>query len=563
MDLIDSEINILKNNINDEYIIFQHNILKNDLILGLQIVEDYIIDNDLMIVGGMAIDLALRAKHDNLYDEKYNIADFDIISPDNIDHANNVGSLLCDNKLKNISIIPAIHKTTVRVQMSGYTLFDATFVPSYIYDKIPHMLYKKIKFIDPIFQKIDQFMSLSFLFDITGAQYNIQHRLIKDDDRKKLLNEYYNLSYNKDDNIQSTDFSKLSLSLPINIFNNLEIKKIVITDTNNYTNTNVIYNKSDITNTLVCKYLNESKLNFDNIYYSIDCDITYHGTIAYNLIFHSYSNMINKLKSKNIIQESDLKIINDMDNNIKIRPIIKLDAGSNELSFSHFKELPITFINNNDNIDNILKNIKKKYIVNSIKNIENIAHKIPNNVTCSIKIDNYNYNLHIYDLYGRLLSTNIITIGDNLFNIANYNYILSYFLFNYYYANDHNIKLLYKCYYLSLLNIIECSKYIEDKYNEQLNEFDIDISWCKHSINTLGFNNLSDNYYYFIKNFNYLVMNNKNLNDLPPKNYIGYPNCKINKVFDDSTSPYYNNFETEIKNTNFAKDLSIQLNTFN
>ena len=180
------ELNILDNNVNEEYIIFQYNVLKNDLILGLQIVKDYIIDNDLMVVGGMAIDLALRAKKDNLYDEKYSIPDFDVISPDNINHVNKVGAILCDNKLKNIAIIPAIHKTTVRVQMSGYTLFDATFVPSYIYDKIPYMSYttkqglEKIKFIDPIFQKIDQFMSLSFLFDVTGAQYNVQHRLVKD-----------------------------------------------------------------------------------------------------------------------------------------------------------------------------------------------------------------------------------------------------------------------------------------------------------------------------------------------------------------------------------------------
>ena len=111
------EINILDKNINDEYIYFNHNFLKNDLENALNIVKEYIIDNDLMVVGGMAIDLALRVKDDNLYDERYQIPDYDIIDPNNVLHANNIGSILCNNKLANISIIPALHKTTVRVQM--------------------------------------------------------------------------------------------------------------------------------------------------------------------------------------------------------------------------------------------------------------------------------------------------------------------------------------------------------------------------------------------------------------------------------------------------------------
>ena len=181
-------------------------------------------------------------------------------------------------------------------------------------------------------------------------------------------------------------------------------------------------------------------------------------------------------------------------------------------------------------------------------------------------------DLQIFDLYGRLLSTNIINIEKNtsnnvatdslIFNIANYNYVLSYFLFNYYYSDNDDIKLLYKFYYLSLLNIIKCSKYIDKKYSGQISQYNINTSWCKYSINTLGFSNYSENYYYFVKNFNYLVVNNKNLTDLPPKNYIGYPNCAITKIFDDSTSPYYNKFENEIIDTNFAEDLNIQLNIF-
>ena len=159
------EMNILDKNIDDEYIYFNHNFLKHELENALNVVKEYIIDNDLMVVGGMAIDLALRVKDDNLYDENYQIPDYDIIDPNNVLHANNIGTILCNNKLTNIAVIPALHKTTVRVQMSGYTLFDATFTPEYIYNTISFLRYKNIKFIHPIYQKIDQFMSLSFLFD--------------------------------------------------------------------------------------------------------------------------------------------------------------------------------------------------------------------------------------------------------------------------------------------------------------------------------------------------------------------------------------------------------------
>ena len=130
----ENEINILNSNISDEFLLFQHNFLKNDLKKCLELVKTYILENELMIVGGMAIDLSLKVQNSQLYDEKFQIPDYDVISFDNVLHANNIGDILCKNKFKNIAIIPALHKTTVRVQISGYTLFDSTFVPKFIYN---------------------------------------------------------------------------------------------------------------------------------------------------------------------------------------------------------------------------------------------------------------------------------------------------------------------------------------------------------------------------------------------------------------------------------------------
>jgi hypothetical protein len=227
----------------------------------------------------------------------------------------------------------------------------------------------------------------------------------------------------------------------------------------------------------------------------------------------------------------------------------------NILTIEHYDIMPLTFINNNNKISEIFTNIKKEHTLKNIINYENIAHKIPNYTSGIIDIDNKNYYIQFFDLYGKMLSSNIVEIEKNIFNIANYNYILSYFLFNYYYHDTDEKKQLYKSYYLSLLNIIKISEYLYNIYSKEIDALNINTTWFKYSINTLGFTNISENYYYFIKNFNYIVINNKNLDDLPPKNYIGFPDCIIQKEFNDINSPYYNKFQNELKSTNYADKL--------
>lgn len=571
------DINILDTNINDEFIIFNHNILKNDLEKALNIVKEYIIDNSLLVVGGMAIDLSLRIKNDKLYDEKYQIPDYDIIDPNNVLHANNIGTILCNNNFTNIAIIPALHKTTVRVQMSGYTLFDATFTPEYVYNKIPYLQYNSIKFIHPIYQKIDQFMSLSFLFDLTGIQYNIQHRLIKDKKRKELLNTYYNLTCddviskcinNKLTNSCDNDMNLIctkpivnnlkinTLKLDLSIFNNQFINKLKIVNKNL-----IILNENNISINKLYNFIQKTE-NFynDNIYYSIDCDITYHGELAYNLIYYMYINMINTLKSNNILNNNDIKFINEIEKNINIKNDTYIK--DNVLYMQYYDLSSLVFINNNNKIMDIFNNIKTIHNISNIINYENISHKIPNNSNANIEIGNTNYNIQFFDLFGRMLSSNLLEIENTIFNIANYNYILSYFLFNFYYYEDIEKQQLYKSYYLSLLNIIKISEYLYNNYSDKIDSLNINTSWFKYSINTLGFDNISENYYYYVKNFNNLVINNKNLEDLPPKNYIGFPDCIIQKEFNDKNSPYYNKFQTELSITNFSDELIELLNKF-
>lgn len=256
------DLNDKDQNVDSEFILFNLDSNSKEIQTCLEIVSNYIIEQKLMIVGGMSIDFALKCKGDSLYSE-YQIPDYDIIDPNNVEHANNIAMILCNKGFKNISVVPAFHKTTVRVQLMGNTVFDSTFIPEYLYKKIPYMMWNSYKFIDPIYQKIDQYTSLAFLWNITGPSFNVINRLSKDIKRKELLSQYYNFSYDIKD---SNDREKKNITLS--------------------------YTKHTISN----KIISNSGI------YSIDSDFIYHGKLAYALIFHKFKDIC---KMENIEYESN------------------------------------------------------------------------------------------------------------------------------------------------------------------------------------------------------------------------------------------------------------------
>lgn len=186
--------------------LYQKNIYKNLIDECLEIVKQYIIDNDLMLVGGMAIDLALREKGDQIYDED-ELPDYDIISPNNLKHASELAEILCNKGFPDINSIGAAHITTMRVRMKNVVLFDATFVPEIVYKRVPSMHYKELRVIHPHAQFIDQRLSLSNLSADTGLDLNIYNRLKKDLKRNELLRSYYPIELKK----QTFRMSKIKL----------------------------------------------------------------------------------------------------------------------------------------------------------------------------------------------------------------------------------------------------------------------------------------------------------------------------------------------------------------
>lgn len=538
----DKQINILNPNITDEYILYQHNYMKDKINLALSIVRQYILENELLVVGGMAIDFALKLHDSTLYNDEYQIPDFDIMSPNNVYHANKIGTILCSNEFKNVSVISAIHHTTVRVQLLGFTVFDSTFVPEYIYNKIPFLLYNDFRFIHPIFQKINQLLSLSFLFTKTGPEYNIIHRFKKDIKRFDLLDEYYNVIDLINFDIDFINNQKKN-NISINLFNNnskIDLYQIDYSD-NNYPK---LINDINITNF--------SNINNDQ-FYNINSDICFHGIIAYNLIYQKFNTLIEKLNKIIKYSQDDLNFINKLKKFIFINN--NLQIHNNILSIELFDELSIlTLINNNDKINVILDELKNNNTITNIEKKNNILDYKPKYSLCKI---NNNTNLEIFDLYGSLLSINILNLNDSNYVISNYNYNLVYFLLQYYLEDDDNKKQLYLYYYISLKNMIQIIQFIYNNYTNEFNKIESFYnSVFNYSINTLGIDNFPHNYLYFVKNFNYLVYNNKNLNELPGKNFISYPDCEIKKIFDmDKSSLYELEINKNINNTNYKNEL--------
>jgi len=461
----------------DDYLKLENHIYKNQIKDSLKVVEEYIKKNDLILTGGQAMDFSLKLKGSNIYD-KYSIPDYDTISIDFYEHAKNITSILCKKGYYGVSLIPAIHLTTVRIKVSNYTVFDSTFCPENVYEKVRFLNFKGIKLIHPDYQKIDQYNSLSFLFEQTGPTQNIYHRMEKDIKRNKLLLEYFPI----ENKINKIEFKKIEIPL-----------KLIISD--NYK-------------------------NFGDKYFESNDNICCHGYISYSIYYQTILNLYEK--NKYFLDKENKKEILSLFENIIESPFV---VNNKLCSFNIPYNENIVLINGNNNIKFIEELLSKEYKNIKIETYNKLVEVKP--ISRIFKTNKYNFE--ILDLSGKLLSCNLFNFNDNNIISSNYNYLLSYFLVQYNFGNRNDYDLQF---YSSLLNIIKISNILS-------NIEDIDLQQFNYSISTYGNFNYNESIYYFVNNFNYLIENDKNSNDKPSKIYTKFPNCNVNKEFDTSISPYF------------------------
>ncbi len=163
-----------------------------DTIACLDVVRRYIIREKKILVGGMAIDFALKLRGaEGIYADDV-LPDYDFYSHEHFRDAYDIAQWLNRLGFKNISVINAMHPTTMKVRVNFAELADITFIPKSVLDRIPTLNYKGYVIAHPHFQMIDQHISLSYPY--TNAPWEtILQRWGKDMKRYDILYDAYPL----------------------------------------------------------------------------------------------------------------------------------------------------------------------------------------------------------------------------------------------------------------------------------------------------------------------------------------------------------------------------------
>jgi hypothetical protein len=177
-----------------ENLVIKHDKFTEDTMISLGLVKKYIVKNKLIIVGGMAIDLALKLKGDKLYDDDV-LPDYDFYSPNHHVDAYKIAEHLKRAGLTNISVVNANHPSTMRVRVNYVVVADVTYMPQKIFNKLPTLLYRDMIIIHPHYQLIDQHRAMSLPFENPPWEV-ITHRWEKDATRYDILYNYYPLEKN-------------------------------------------------------------------------------------------------------------------------------------------------------------------------------------------------------------------------------------------------------------------------------------------------------------------------------------------------------------------------------
>lgn len=174
-----------------ESLAVEHNKHKDEILLGLEITEQCIRDNDLIITGGMAINAALMLKGYVLYGPHIQ-PDWDFYSDKFHIHAFNIANDIAKRTNQNtvIEVIGAMHPSTMRTRVYYTPVADSSYLPTELYNRIPTLTHDGIRAVHPHWQMIDQLMSLSRPYSNRPYE-TISHRWVKDTKRFHMLSKLY------------------------------------------------------------------------------------------------------------------------------------------------------------------------------------------------------------------------------------------------------------------------------------------------------------------------------------------------------------------------------------
>lgn len=156
---------------------------------ALEVVREFIVERQLILFGGLAIDLALRLKGGHLYADGVR-PDYDFLSPRSVEDAVDLAERLHGMGFPSVAAIRAIHVQTMRVRTDFSYVADIGYCPPEIYARLPTLEWRGMRIMHPDFQRCD--MHLAFCFPFNGApREDVYNRWKKDCDRLDLLGRYW------------------------------------------------------------------------------------------------------------------------------------------------------------------------------------------------------------------------------------------------------------------------------------------------------------------------------------------------------------------------------------
>ncbi len=384
----------LKQSDDSELLLYSLDFNKPTIERALEITAEYVSKYRLILTGGTAIDMALRSKGERIYDDNA-LPDYDIISNHNLKHATTLAEILCNEGIKEINVITAIHITTIRVRIKNITLLDATYLPESLMEKIPYLDIGKFRLVHPDYQKIDQRLSLSKLMADTGVSLNIFNRMIKDIKRNKILREVFAL-----DNSQISDLKIFThrVSIPIKILEQQEER---------------------INN------LNENCFVYTG-------DICSSGYLSYALFYNEFI-------------KSNKPINGTIDPNINIT--------KDSIEFDIPIGMALSFLNCANNITDTLNNLTKQIEPKSNPRIR-MFNALANTKPITISKYYKEYNIEISDSYGSRISAIHFELNGKKIVSTSIDYTLMQLLRDRVFTKTDNLRSINSLYYESLLKMM-------------------------------------------------------------------------------------------------------------
>jgi hypothetical protein len=128
----------------------------------VELTLNFIILKKRKVYGGFAQNKVICCKNvkDAIYVDDA-VPDIDVYSPTPIEDLIELCDLLHANGYTDVIGKPAIHKETYKIFANGYNAIDLSYVPKNIYDNIPFVEIKEIRYIHPLFSMIDLYRMMS------------------------------------------------------------------------------------------------------------------------------------------------------------------------------------------------------------------------------------------------------------------------------------------------------------------------------------------------------------------------------------------------------------------